>query len=718
METISTTCRICASECGINVSVAGNRVQRIGPDKQNPHTWRDFCAKGRTAHELVEHPRRLLSPQRREGDGYRQATWDEAIGSIAAQLNEIIAESGPDAVAFYWGNPAGFAAWTAPFVVGLMDAIGTQSRYYVGSVDQGNYHVVAEEMLGSPIISLVPDVDPCRCFLLVGTNPAVSGFHWVWNVPDGWRRALRAQQAGARMIVVDPMRTATAAQADIHVAVRPGQDWAFLLGLLKVILDEGLDAPDATLVSGMAELRALVNDAVLADLSDCCDVPMETIVFVAREFANAPTAMCVANTGVSQTRNGTLGEWLSHVLNFVTDRVDRPGGRRFERGHIDVGKLWGRMARPSQARSRVSDRPAVGGYRALADLPEEITVPGLGQVRAMVVVAGNPVVSGPNGAALDDALASLDLLVGVDLVQRESHRHAHWLLPTAHWLERSDTHPFVAQIQDQPYVHPGARALDPPAGVRDDWEIFTDLAIAMRRPLFGVRGVNGFVRATRAAARLLRRPSVAFHPRWIERALVRHGGRVRWKDVQRHPHGWVYGVREYGYLRDSLQTYDRRVHLAPPVFLEATRRALRTDTGHDGRYPLQMISQRREDSMNSWLNDLPGLQRHRTTNAVELCHADAAARRIVTGDEVLVSSGQGELRLRAYVSDAPRPGVVVVEHGWGSGVFDPIGGGEEERLGTNRNALVGAREIDDLSQVSALNGVPVEVALASPIDKR
>jgi formate dehydrogenase len=304
------------------------------------------------------------------------------------------------------------------------------------------------------------------------------------------------------------MRTATAAQADIHVAIRPGQDWAFLLGVLKVVLDDALDAPDTTLASGVSDLRALAGETDLAELSARCDVPTEAIVQVAREFAGARSTMCVANTGVSQTANGTLGEWLSHVLNFVTDRVDRPGCRRLERGHVDVGKLWGRMARPSADRSRVGNVPAVGGYRSLGELAEEITVPGPGRIRAMVIVAGNLVVSGAERPRPRRRARVAGPPRGVDLLQRESRRHAHWLLPTAHWLERCDSHPWVAQIQDQP----DAQAVQPPAGVREDWEIFTDLAIAMRRPLFGVRGVNTLVRATRIAARLFRRPSLAFHP--------------------------------------------------------------------------------------------------------------------------------------------------------------------------------------------------------------
>ena len=121
------------------------------------------------------------------------------------------------------------------------------------------------------------------------------------------------------------------------------------------------------------------------------------------------------------------------------------------------------LAKPLEGQSRVRGLPAVAGYHALAELADEITTPGPGQIRAMIIDCGNPVVSGPNGAALDEALASLELLVAVDLVQRESHRHAHWLIPAAHWLERSDLMPLVSQLQDQPFAQYGRQAVEPPA---------------------------------------------------------------------------------------------------------------------------------------------------------------------------------------------------------------------------------------------------------------
>ena len=159
------------------------------------------------------------------------------------------------------------------------------------------------------MLMLVPDVDACRCFLMVGMNPAVSAMNWLENVPNGWRRVLAAQKAGADLIVVDPLRTPTAEKADTHIAIRPGGDWAFLLGLIKVIFDNGWDhKADCAQVTGIGHVRALAAEADLDDLSAKCDVPVEDIVDVAGRFALAPTAMCMTHTGVSQNRTGTIGE--------------------------------------------------------------------------------------------------------------------------------------------------------------------------------------------------------------------------------------------------------------------------------------------------------------------------------------------------------------------------------------------------------------------------
>ncbi len=715
--TVHTFCRYCSATCGIEVTVEDNRVAKISPDKNNPHSWQDFCAKGRTAHQVVEHPRRILAPMRRVGDRYVEASWDEAIADIAARMNALIDADGPDAIGLYYGNPTGYSSSNVLFMMAWLDAVGTQNRYAVGSVDQNAMHVVADAMYGSILMAPVSDVDNCDYFLLVGANPAVSAWNWLETVPGGWKRALERQRGGATIVVVDPLRTETADKADLHLAVRPGQDWALLLAMVKVILDEGLEhrADCDDLATGVDDLRCLVADVDIDDLAARCDLPRPVIENVARDFAAAPRAMVVTRTGVSLHVTGTIGEWLGHVLNVITGRMDRPGGRRFEPGYVDALRLSG-MAPPPKHTSRVHGRDLVAGAHALAELPDEITTPGPGQIRAMVINCGNPVVSGPNGAKLDSALAQLDLLVAIDLVQRESHRHAHWLLPAAHWLERDDLLALTSNLHDEPYVQYGRSAVAPPPNVREEWRIFVDLAIAMRKPLFGVKGVTGFVKATRSLARITGRPALEFTPQWLNRVLVATSRKVNarklhWRDLMDNPHGLVLGPREFGHFRDALRTNDKKVHAAPPEFIARTRKLLAEPVPRppDG-YPFQLANRRSRHSMNSWLNELPGLHPSGKHNEALLHPDDAAALGIADGDRIRVFSAVGEIELPASISDRPRRGVVVVNHGWGSRIFDPTGVEPPESYGANRNALVDNASVDPLSQTSPLNSSDVGVA--------
>lgn len=724
-ETVHTFCRICLASCGLEVTVEDNRVTKIAADKQNPHSWQDFCAKGRTAHRLVEHPRRILNPMRRVADAYVEATWDEAIADIAARMTAAIEAGGPDAVGVYYGNPAGFSSSNVIFMNGWLDAIGTQNRYAVGSVDQNALHVVADAMYGSILMVPVSDVDNCDYFLLVGTNPAVSAWNWLETVPGGWRRALARQQQGATIVVVDPLRTESAEKADVHLAVRPGQDWALLLAMVKVILDEGLEhrRDCAELATGVDRLRALVADADLDDLADRCDIARDRIERVARDFAAARGAMVVTRTGVSLHLAGTVAEWLGHVLNVITGRMDRPGGRRFEPGYVDAIRMSA-MVKAKPHYSRLLGREMVAGAHALAELPDEITTPGRGQIRALLINCGNPVVSGPDGDKLDRALADLDLLVAIDFVQRESHRHADWLLPAAHWLERDDLLSFTSNMHDEPYVQYGAKVVEPPPGVRQEWRIFTDLALAMRRPLFGAKGLNGFIKATRAAARLTRRPALEFGPHWIDRLVVAtsrkvNGRKLKWRDVVSHPHGWVLGPREFGHFRGALRTDDKKVHAAPPEFVARVRELLAEPRpAAPVGYPLQLANRRHRHSMNSWLNELPGLHPAGKGNDVVIHPKDAADLGVSDGDLVRIFSPVNSIECKAVVNDRPREGVIIVDHGWGSRVFDPRGRSEPISYGVNRNLLVEGAPVDPLSQTSALSSQYVGVERVSPADEQ
>jgi formate dehydrogenase len=704
---VYTGCRYCMALCGVEVTVdiGTNRAVRIVPDKENPHTWQDFCTNARVAPEMVAHPHRIVAPMKRVGDRYVETTYQEAVADISARLGAIIDRHGPDAVGSYHGNPSAFSWGNSVLFAGLLDAIGTKNRFWVGSIDQNAAHVVAQKLFGSELVSLQLDIDDSDCMVFIGHNPAESSMNWYWSSPGGWRRALTRLAGGAELIVIDPRRTETAAKATLHVAIRPGGDWAFLLGVLKVVFDEGWDRPaTAVPVTGVDGVRALAGAADLADLSSRCDVPVDLIADVARRFATARTGFIATATGVGQTRNGTIAEWLGMALNAVTDRLDKPGGRRYERGIVDMARLFSLMAPPGEHRTRLRGTPMVAGYHSLPELPDEITTPGPGQIRAVILNAGNPVVSGPQGGALDAAFAELDLLVAVDLVQRESHRHAHWLIPGTHWLERAEAHPILVGFHDAPFAQFWPAAVDRPAGMQEEWEFFTDLALAMGRNLFGKPGVNRVVRATRALSRRTGRPGIAFHPDWVARLVMAAGRRVSWNDVVARPHGLVYGQRRFGDLAKALHTPGKQINLADGELLAATHRLLaEPPVVAPAGFPFHLNNRRRNSGMNSWLNELPSLAGRHSTNRVEVHPDDAARLGVADGDLLAVSSPVGRIELAALVTDAVRPGSVCVEHGFGSRVFDPAGGGPPEGVGANRNLLVDNQAVDPLSGTAAFN---------------
>jgi formate dehydrogenase len=716
-KTVNTYCRICLAGCGLDVQVdeATNTVLSIEPDRQNPYTWRDFCRKGKTADEVATHPQRITTPMRRVGDRYVPATYAEATADIAARINAIVERDGPDAIGSYHGNPMGFDFSTTAWWTGLLDAIGTGNRFWVGSIDQNNGHVVAEHLYGNELVSLVPDIEHSDFFLFVGMDPATSKFNWMENNPGGWNRVLERQRAGATVIVVDPRRSVSAETADQHLAVRPGADWALLLSLVKVVLDERLERPADNLpLTGLDELRRFVGDFDLEHLADLAGVEAAVLADVARRFAAAPTAMCVTHTGVSMNEHGTIGEWLGHTLNLITGRIDNPGGRRFERGYVDIGLVMKMFAPAAEHHTRLRGNPTIAGFHSLAELPDEILTPGKGQIRGVLMAFGNPVVSGPDGQALDAALQDLDLLVAVDLVQRESHRHADWLIPGTHWLEREDLHPLFANLQEQPYANYAERAIQPPPGVKEEWEFFTDLALAMDRNLFGKPGVNRIIRATRRLARATGRPKLELHPEWIQRLMVRMGRRLSFKQIKAHRHGWIYAEATYGDLAGVLSTPDGRVQLAPPPFLGAARDAAAADPLTSDEYPLVLTTKRIREAMNSWLNESEGLFRPERTNVAEMHSDDARGLGVRDGDLVRLSSPHGAIELRARLNDVMRPGAVCVPHGWGSRIFDPAGGTEPRQYGENRNVLVSNLRLDRFSQTPALNSTAVRVELVDP----
>ena len=712
-KTVYSHCHYCVSLCGTKITVEDNKVLNIEPDRQNPMTWQDFCRKGKTANQVVEHPNRLTSPMKRVGDKYVEATYEEAIEDIASRLNVIIDKNGADAVGTYHGNPLGFDFAGSLFFNGLLDALGTGNRYWVGSVDQNNTHIVQEAMYGSELISLPADIDECKCFLFLGMDPVQSKFGWLEVNPNGWNRVMKAQQEGAEVIIVDPRYSESAKRADTYIAIKPGRDWAFLLGLLHVVFKEQLDRPSSTPLSGIEPIKEMALKADLTSLSDDCGVAEAAIIDVARRFARAPAAMAIAHTGVAHNYYGTIAEWLLTVLNAVTNRLDTPGGRRLERSYLDLVEIFSSFAPPSTHKTRLKQSPAIAGFHALAELTDEIATPGEGQIEAMIIASGNPVVSGPDGAALDKALEGLDLLVAVDLVQRNSHKHADWLIPGTHFLEREGLHCLFAGLMDKPFAQYANKAVDRPEGIMPEWQFFLELALKMQRPMFGKKGANAFIKATQFLAKITGKPQLALNPRWLERILVYSGKRIKYKDILKHPHGWIFAEKEYGDLAKTLRTPDKTVHCSPPEFIEELKKALADKSCvTSDEYPFIMVNKRSRESMNSWLNETPGMYQMNRGNFADIHPEDAKALSLHQGQTVKIRSTQDTIELPINIVEGGAKGIIAVPHGWGSSIFDPASGKQVASYGENRNRLVDRQKVDPFSQVPTFNTIPVHIEAA------
>jgi len=709
-KVVYTTCRYCESCCGLAVEVdaEANRVVRIKADKENPGSWRDVCNKGLTAHEVVEHPRRLRWPMKRVGERYVRVSYEEAVEGVASDLRRIMDEHGPDAIASYFGNPIGFGS-DVVFSLGLIDGIGTRSRYSAASLDQNNQHVVSEALFGYTFVPFSPDVDGCDYLVLVGGNPAVSQFGWLGSATDGWRRMLARQKQGATIVAVDPRRTRSADDADRHLAIEPGTDWAFLLGLLTVIFREGLEDTAAVAelpTDHVARLRGLTSGVDLHALSSRTGITVSTVEEVARGYARARGAMCLTMTGVSQNEAGTLGQWLSTVLDIVTGHFDRPGGRRWDSGFVNMTEFASRSL-AEDGFSRIRGQRTVLGCRSVCELPDEIDTPGEGQVRALILQAGNPVVAGPNGAALDRSLASLECLVAIDLVQRESHRHAHWLIPVPHWLERSELPFNLANAQDQSFLQYANRAVEPPPDVRPEWEFCTDVALAMDVPMLGRRGLNSAIRASRWLAKAFGRPGIAITPALLERVSVSVTKRASYKAIKEAAHGVAHTDKRFGQFAEFRK--GAPISIAPEELCHGLQQKLSEAARQGESFPFVMTGARSLHLMNSWLTELPNVQKREQENRCEIHPDDADALGIADGDRVRVRSEVGAIELPAEVSDRIRRGIICIPHGWGSGVFSPTDGADPIVHGVNRNLLVDNRVIDPFSGTPNLNSTRVAV---------
>jgi anaerobic selenocysteine-containing dehydrogenase len=706
-----TYCRICEPLCGLVATVEDGRLVRLRPDDAHPLSRGFACPKGIAMTDVQNDPDRVLHPLRRGPSGFERVSWDEALGDIGRRLRRIVRSCGGPSIGWYFGNPGAFSYSHLLWLQGFMTAVGSPNLFTAGSQDINNRFVASRLLYGALTRVPVPDLARTDFLLVVGANPLVSHGSAISapRIGDALRAIVRR---GGRVVVVDPRRSETA-RAFEHVRVRPDGDARLLLSLLHVIFAEELEDAEALArqARGVAALRAMAAAHPPEETASRTGVAAGDVRALARDLAAAPRAAVYGRTGSCLGRHGTLVAFLLDALNVVTGNLDRPGGAVFGSSPLGIEALAERFGLASYARrrSRIGGFPDVLGSFPATLMAEEITTPGRGQVRAMFVSAGNPVVSVPGGDALSAALSRLDLFVAIDLYVNDTNRLAHYVLPATTFLEREDLPVANLGLFTTPFVQFTEAALAPYGEARQEWQIID--AIARRA------GLVPFV--PRRLGRLLRwAPSVA-PARLLDLAVrlgpggdlfgLRRGG-LRLRLLRRRPHGVVLGDHvPTGVLRSVVRHRDGRVRLDPP---EIVAECSRLEAREDPEYPLRLIGLRELRSQNSWMHNSATLMRGARTQTARINPADAAAYGIADGEACRITSRHGSVALPARVTDEVGPGTVAVPHGWGH-----HGGGwrrANRAGGANVNLLTSAdpAELEPLAGMAHLNGVPVRISVA------
>lgn len=708
-----TTCNLCEAMCGLSVTVEGGRVSDIRGDRDDGFSRGHICPKAAALRETYEDPDRIRQPLRRTPSGFVPVGWDEALAEIADRLDSIRRRDGRNAVAVYAGNPTVHNLHALLGYAGFLRALGTKNRFDANSQDANPRLLTSLLLYGEQTVIPVPDVDRTDFMLMLGANPAASGGS-LMSLGDVKHRIRGIRERGGKLVLIDPRRSETSEWASEHHFIRPGGDAALLLAMLHVLFaEQRVHLADVRKrAHGIEQIDRLVRDFPPASVEAAVGIPQDTIARLARDFAAARHAVAYGRIGTCQQELGTVANWLIDVLNLCTGNLDREGGAMFPRPAFDLGALGRKVVENHHGRwkSRVRGLPEVGGNLPAAVLAEEIETNGPGQIRALVCVLGNPVMSVPSSARLDRALASLEFMVSLDYYINETSRHAHFILPGRHALERSQYDVVFHALQVRNTAKYSLPVIEPSENTRTDWDILYDLSMRLGGVRTGLKVVD---RALQLAHRLGLRPT----PEHIVDLALRSGrygngfvpGRpgLSLAQLKSSPHGIDLGALS-PCLSDRIRTRDGKIDLAPQILVDDVTR-VKTWLLQAPKQGLLLIGRRQLRTNNSWMHNCPSLVKGPDRSHLIVHPADAERLSLRDGHKVKVTSRVGQVEVTLSVSDEVMPGVVSLPHGFGHQQAAATLRVAGALPGQNANELTDDHLIDPLSGTAALSGVPVEV---------
>ncbi|APD95440.1 dehydrogenase [Alteromonas mediterranea] len=718
------TCTLCEAMCGIEVATKGRQILSIKGDKDNPFSQGHICPKASALKDLYDDPDRLKRPVKRVDDNWQEITWEDAFDLVANKLHGIQQEHGEDGVGVYLGNPNAHNMGSILFGPYFYRALKTHNRYSATSVDQLPHHIISRRLFGHMSQIPIPDIDHTQHFMIIGGNPLASNGS-IMTVPNVKKRLKGIQKRGGKVVVIDPKRSETADLSCEHHFIRPGSDVLLLLAMLHVLFEKQLHSVEALLpyAEDIMEVEHYVRNFSPEKVSEKTGIQASQIIQLVTDFCEAESAVCYGRMGASVQAFGTLTQYLIMLFNILTGNLDKRGGMMFSQPAADTLPVAGKGSLGTFT-SRVRGLPAFAGEYPVACLAEEILTPGEGQIKAMVIGAGNPVVTTPNAEQLDKAFAQLDFMVAVDFYITETSRHADVILPPVTALERDHYDIVFHNFAVRNFAKYSEAVVDTDADQLTDWQIYLSLAERIDK-------LNG--RSTAHYAALWSKQPKGVVDDLLQTGLygdkrgafqsdnngsdtgkegsTAHG--LTLKKLKANPHGIDLGPLQPS-LPFALFHENKKINLDFDYFMaDIDRVNAHFFDKQSHAQPLVLIGRRHIKTNNSWLHNSPRMVKGNNRCTMQLHPDDGAKYGIENGDEVKVKSRVGELTIEAEITDAIMPGVVSIPHGWGHNKKGIKLSVASQHPGVNTNILTDHMQVDELSGNAVLNGVPVELEKVS-----
>ena len=690
------TCNLCEAMCGLEIKYNKTDIISIKGDPEDVLSKGHICPKAVALQDLYHDNDRLKTPIKRTDKGWQEISWNQAFDEVTEKLKSIQLKYSNDAVGVYRGNPnvhnLGLMLYSSPFIKSLK----TQQKYSATSVDQLPHHIASLLMFGHQMMIPIPDIDNTDFMLIMGGNPAASNGSMM-TAPNFSNRIKAIIKRSGKVINIDPRFTETSKICSQHHSIKPGKDVLLLLSLIHIIFDENLDkkAHLASHINGWDEIKQLSYDFPPEKTASLIGIEESDIKQLARDFANAKSAVCYGRMGLSTQEFGGLCQWLVNVLNTISGNLDKKGGAMFTLPAIDLvgmAKHTGKTGTFNRKQSRVHKLPEFTGEFPVATLADEILTEGDGQIKAMITIAGNPVLSTPNGKLLEKAFDQLEYMVAIDIYLNESSKYANIILPSTTGLETAHYDLAFHQLAVRNTAKYNSPLFDKKENQRHDWEILNTLT----------ENLTG--KKNPVTPEMMLDHMLQFSPYKDKNISV--------KTLKENPHGIDFGPLRSS-LPERLFTQSQKVELAPQLFLHDLDRLKKQITTWQNEakseYPFVLIGRRHLRNNNSWMHNSNLLMTGRERCTLLIHPKDAQELQLNEHQEVTISSNISSVQIPIEITSQMRQGVVSIPHGFGhdrDGICLKLA---QEKPGVSINDLTDNHKIDILTGNADFSGTKVKI---------